>query len=102
MLTKFFKILFICVILGGLLYTGACVYSNFLQGEFALPQGVKAEYAVTIKNSGNVLYTKAYSTNGSDIILNGYWELTKGKYKYHDNVITLDQDIFGEIIIRRR
>ena len=105
MISRFFKLLVIGFLIIGVVYLGACVYANFIQsspGEYKLPPIDKAQYEVIINNTNNVLYTNTYGTNGTEVILQGYWEFIGNKYKYRDNQITLDKKVFGEIIIRRR
>lgn len=99
---SFFKIIIIIMLIVGILYAGACVYENWIKqepGEYKLPE---ATFEIRIRNTGNVLYTDIYDTQGSSIILRGYWEVIDEKYKFRDREIILDKKIFGEIIIRRR
>jgi hypothetical protein len=36
------------------------------------------------------------------VIMHGYWEVTKGKYKFHDATLSLNEAIFGNIEVRKR
>lgn len=103
--TKFFKLIVMVIIILGVVYCGSCVYANFIQGdtgEYKLPSEKQAEFEITIHNTRNVFYTDEYSQEGSRITCRGYWELLDGKYKYRDIELTLDKAIFGEITIRER
>lgn len=105
MLSRFFKIIIMIVVIVGVVYCGACIYANFIQsdtGEYKIPSEKQAEYEITIRNTRNVFFTDEYNQEGSKIICQGYWELVDGKYKFRDREITFDKAIFGEIIIRRR
>jgi len=106
MVTGFFKIFVIIMIVAGVLYAGTCVYGNFLQkspGDVEIPSVGKARYELKILNTNNMLYTDEISTHGSSLTLNGYWEHAKdNKYVYRDNQLILDQGVYGTIIIRRR
>lgn len=105
MITKIFRIAVIGVIIIGLIYTGTCVYANFLQsepGDYKLPKISQAQYEVTIVNTNNILYTDEYVVDGTKLVLRGYWELTGNKYQVKSRDIVLDQDIFGTIKIKRR
>lgn len=107
MISKLFKIVIICVLLGGLCYTGACVYANFFQedvetDDYTVPPVSKARYQIRIHNTGNVLYSNKVVGDGDKIGLYGYWELTEEKFEYRDSEIVLDREVFGKITVRRR
>lgn len=105
MISKVFRIAVIGIIIVGLLYTGTCVYANFIQSEpgtYKLPKITQAQYEVTIVNTNNILFTDEYTANGSAMVLHGYWELTGTKYKEFVHDIVLDQNIFGTINIKLR
>lgn len=102
---KFFGILIVGAIIVGVFYLGTCVYANFLQsqlGEYNLPSESKARYEVIIRNTSKAIYTNEYDIDGTKFTLHGYWELIDDKYHFRDMQITLDQNIFGTITIRRR
>ena len=89
----------------GVAYLGACIYANFIQrepGEYRVPSVTKAQYEITIHNTGKVLYADSYEYVGSEFILQGYWELIKSNFIFRDRQITLDESIFGEITVRSR
>ncbi len=105
LVTRFFKLIVMMIIIIGVCYLGACVFVNFIQtdiGEYKLPQVDQAQYVISIKNTGNVFFTNTYEIDGTKVILHGYWEMAKDEFKYRDRDITLDKKVFGEIIIGNR
>jgi len=71
------KIILIVVFIGLLAYLGSCVYATCLplRGDNGpqLPDVDKATYAVTITNTGNLLFTDKYDLKGDVYILHGFW-----------------------------
>ena len=89
----------------GLVYFVACVYGNIKamdRNPRDVPGVEEALYSVVIKNTGNTLFSNDAERQGSIVTLEGFWELGKGKYKYNEGTIPLDEDIFGPITVRRR
>jgi len=67
------------------------------------PAVSKAAWSVTIRNTGNVIYTNSYDHPTDAVyILHGYYEIKDGKYRQHKNDLTLDELYFGDIIIKKR
>ena len=67
------------------------------------PSISKAQWEVTINNTGNVLLTNEYGHPTDNLyILHGYYEIQGKKYKYRDVDLPLDEDYFGPIIVERR
>jgi len=110
MLSKFIKVIAIILMLGVLAYAGSCVYVNFFQNDSTvntveLPPVEQALYWVKIKSNGNLLFTdtlvlvQGNSSDNDVYILEGYWELVKGRYLYRLGKIRLDEAIFGEITV---
>lgn len=113
MLTRIIKLIVIVFLIGGVAYGGLCVYAN-IQGiaswsQPTIPDSSKASYSVKIKATNNTLLTNEVEIIGSDvgsriITLRGFWQMGDegSSFKYNKNDITLDESIFGEIVIRRR
>lgn len=85
------------------------IYANMTEGrpvDNSLPKPPaidKAQWEVTIKNTGNILYTNSYLHPSDNLyILNGYWEIDGKKYKQHKNDLTLDETYFGDILVKKR
>lgn len=91
--------------IGVIAYFGICAYANFTSNgreSTVLPEIDKAQYAVHIVNTGNLLFTNSYDDNGGIYVLHGFWESKGDKWQYSNTQLTLDSKIFGKIIIRRR
>ena len=92
----------------GVGYVGVCVYANVTQSEGVdLPDISEAGYSLIIKNTATVILTNDYEVFGGEVgnrhyQLSGYWELVDGDFKYREDSIVLSQEIFGEIILKRR
>ena len=112
MLSRIIKIGLICLILLGILYFGACVYDNFfgkhtLAGAVEMPDAIEAAYSLTIKNTGGLIFTSKYEEFGEKpgeriYVLHGYWELIGQEFRYHERDLIMNEQIFGEIILKRR
>jgi len=108
MLSRVIKIVVILGMLAGLAWGGVCVYANFFNkssevgGTQQLPGIEKAAYSVSIKNTHNLLLTDKYEQSGTVYTLHGYWEYTGSGFKYRDATLSLDEQVFGEIIVKRR
>lgn len=104
-ISRSMQVIVIILLIVGLAYVGACVYSNFIQGEpgeYKVPSINKAHYELVIHNTGVVLFTDDYETTPLGYSLNGYWELVDNKYRYRDSLLIIRPDIFGKITIRER
>ena len=100
-----FKGALLLVVVVGLVYFGACVYGNVQamdNNPMGIPSQDNAAYKITIYNTGNTLLSNDANRSGDVITLVGYWELTGTKYKFHKEALTLNEDIFGPINIKRR
>lgn len=98
----------VCLILA-VAYLGTCVYSNVVSPKSTTPKVPDVEvatYAITVENTGMLLFAKKYELSGAPgkrvIILTGYWEMVGQGFKYRDSMIVLDEKVFGTITIRRR
>lgn len=111
MLSKGIKLIILLMLIVMSVWFGTCVYGNF----FGKPSGSgidtpdidKAAYSIYIENTANVIYTNDFDQSGSIpgqrvYVVKGYWEIQGDDFKYRDNVIMLDERVFGKIQIRRR
>lgn len=99
------RIVGIIILLGVLLVLGTCYFQNCRKDTGpTLPPIDKAGWSVTIKATGEILFTNNYlkMSERSIYILHGYWEITKKKYVYRDIILPLDEAIFGPIEVKKR
>lgn len=99
------KIFVLGIAIIGLLYFGACVYGNVSalnSNPLHAPDANDAQYSISIKNTGNLLYSDSVSQDGDIITLDGFWTLIGQKWQHKDTIVVLDQSIFGPITVRVR
>jgi hypothetical protein len=105
---KFLAIVFIAV---AIIWGGISIYVNITEndnpaGVIKPPDITDAGYIITFKNTGQVIFTDdVVTTNeaGRDIhTVSGYYESNKGKFRFIDSNLVLDEYYFGDIIIQRR
>lgn len=82
-------------------YIGATIYSNLTYHPGQEIEPPDAEYSLTIENTGLTLYTNEYTQQGVKYELKGFWQLEVSKYRYYKETLTLEEDNFGPIKIRR-
>ena len=107
---KILRIILIVVFIGLIAYFGMCVYGNFIEpslSDIDLPDTSEAQYSLLVKNTATVILTNDYEVFGEDVgsrtyRLHGYWELIGNDFEYRDSDIVLSEQIFGEIILKRR
>lgn len=112
MLSSIIKIIILIAIVGVLaLVVGPCVYFNFLEKSEAsqpeMPKQDKATHSFYIENTGGLILASDYEQHGEKVgsrifILHGFWEMRGSKFKFVDGEVILDENIFGEITIKRR
>lgn len=101
------------VIIGGIavavFFLGLSLYANFVEDrpvDAGLPKPPsinQAAWQLTIRNTGNIIYTNSCEHPSDNIfILHGYYEIKDGKYRKHDNDLMLDKKYFGDIILKKR
>lgn len=97
------------VMVGLVAYSATCAYANFVapggssaEPVLKFPDVKTAQYVVTVKNTGNVLFTSSYELYGGVYVLHGYFELVGREYKYRNRDFILDQAIFGKVDIVKR
>lgn len=108
-MSKFLKntllVVLIILIVLGVIYTGITIWANFFisqPGKVKAPATNKAQYTVILEATGNTYYTDNFIKDGNIYYLQGFWELSDGKYRYHAKSIKLDEAIFGKITVRSR
>jgi hypothetical protein len=103
---RLIRIVFILMVIGLLVYAGACIYgnvkSNSGQPAVKLPDVSKAKYEVVVVNTGRLLLSNEVVRTGTTVKLTGYWELIGLKYVYRNRAIVLDEQSFGKINIGLR
>ena len=87
-----------------LVYLGACVYANFLAGDgtVKLPDVNKAQYAVQIQSTGQILLSDKVDHQGSVYTLYNYYEYNGKKFLYRKATLALDETYFGKIDVSKR
>ena len=102
------KVFLIIMIIGIIVYAGACVYANFIEPNMSkqeviqAPKVETASYEVIIVNTGTVYLSNQVSRVGSFVKMEGYWELVGTKYVSRNRTILLDENIFGKISVNMR
>lgn len=90
--------------LGLLAYLGGCVWANFFAGDgtVKLPDPQRAQYAVKITSTGQVLFSNKVQDRGQTVTMDGYYEHNGGKFVYRKTSLTLDEQYFGRVDVIRR
>ncbi len=107
---RILRIILIVVFIGLIAYFGMCVYGNFIEptlSDIDLPDTSEASHSLLIKNTATVILTNDYEVFGEEVgsrtyRLHGYWELIGNEFEYRDGNIVLAEQVFGEIILKRR
>lgn len=111
MLSTMLKIIALVLILIGVGWFGACLYSNFISepdtGLPEMPSAEDAAYGVHIENTGNLLLTNDYEVHGEKegsrvVVLHGFWQISGNNFKFASSDLILSESVFGKITIRRR
>lgn len=111
MLSGIIKVIVIIILLGGIGFVGLSVWSAACSGpntgQPEIPCKEDAAYSVYIKNTSGLLYTDDYEQRGLVIgsrifELHGFWEMRGKDFKFVDGDVVLDENIFGEIEIKKR
>lgn len=110
MVLNLIKIIALIVILVVVGYVGLSIWSGCIKqdsGQLDMPDEKEATHSVSIENTGGLLLTNDYEQHGQVVgsrvfILHGFWELRGKDFKYVAGDIVLDENIFGEIVIKRR
>ena len=61
-----------------------------------------AHYSFRIINTGRVIYANEYTKDGTVYILPTFWEQVKNKYVYRKFELTIDETIFGPVLVKVR
>lgn len=110
LLLKLLAIMLICL---AIFYFGLSLYANFTENPNnphpEPPPVEKAHYVVTIRNTGERIYTDSYNSEPSPnddsmkcLTLYEYWEVRDGRYMLFKHSLVIDEFYFGSIIIERR
>ena len=111
MLSTIIKIILLILLIAVIGFIGLSVWSNACArpnaGQIEMPDEEDAAYSVYIKNTGGLLYTNDYEQHGQVagkriFILHGFWEMRGRGFKFLDGDIVLDENIFGELVIKKR
>jgi hypothetical protein len=106
------KILGVAILLGILLFVGTCAWQNCRSPGVPqiknpeVPTIETAGYSVNVTVTGQVFYSDKVIVNtiptGDVVTMQGYWEVTKGEYIFHDIILSLNEQIFGKIEVKKR
>jgi len=105
------RVIMIIAFIAVLSYIGITVYGNFFNSgsdvNVQMPSGSQARYSLVVKNTATVILTNDYEEFGDEVgnrtyLLHGYWELVGSEFRYYDSDIVLSEQIFGEIVLKRR
>jgi len=110
MLSKIIKGFIVIMIFMFLVSCGAWCWHTFVPEDDGLPDMPKAgeaTHSFLIKNTGGLVLSSDFEIFGEEvgkrtIALNGFWEVRGNDFKFIDANIILDENNFGEIIIKRR
>lgn len=93
------------IVLGALWFCTS-IFANVFEVDYGMPDyppADKARYQVLLKTTGWVYLTNEYEQVDDGVYrLHGFYELDRRKWEWHDSVVTLDEQYFGDIIIERR
>lgn len=97
---------FVFLIIGVIVLYGAIVIYGNIQfanaNPYKVPDADKAAYSARIINTGLTFYSDDAIKQGKMLKMQGYWDLTDGKYRYLKTDLILDEDIFGPIRLTKR
>jgi len=112
MLSNIIKVaILIAIVLFLAVVVGPCVYYNFLEkpdtGRPEMPGIEDATHSFYIENTGGLILASDYEQHGQTVgarifILHGFWEMRGKDFKFMAGDIVLDENIFGEITVKRR
>lgn len=93
-----------------IIYLGISVYGNIVLNRAESSGGLpvypsisKAQYEITLTTTGQKLLAKEYEQPSEGVyVLDGYYSVNDGKWRWTDRTLSLDTFYFGEINIQRR
>jgi len=106
-----FRVIGLIIILGVLLVFGTCAWQNCrspndTKVSLEPPSIESACYSVNITVTHSIYYSDKVDIvkldNGDLVTMHGYWETTKGKYKFRDVILSLNEAVFGPIEVKKR
>ncbi len=93
-------------------WLGLSIFANATESDTVtglpkMPTNSKAEYAVLIKTTGEVLLTPAVDVtngpNGDELyILHGFYRVVDEKWRYMKTDFTMDEYYWGDLILSKR
>lgn len=107
---KIITIIILIMILLGIGYMGLSVWSS-CQGPNTstpdMPDSTEATHEFYIENTGGLIFASDFEQHGEKVgsrifNLHGFWEMRGKDFKFVQGDIILDENIFGEIIVKRR
>lgn len=104
------RIIVIILLVGALAYGGMCVYANMAprgKVDGNMPSTREAPYSLVIKNTATVILAKEYEVFGDTVgsrvyYLHGYWELAGTEFEHREATLVLNEQVFGQIDLKRR
>lgn len=97
----FQRILLIALVAGVVLILGTCVARNCTIKK-TLPDAPQTKYVVIVQVTGNRYFTDRLTDQNGIVTLYSYYEMTKGRYVFHEVELKLDRKYFGEIEVELR
>lgn len=111
MLSTIIKITILIALVLFIAWAGLCVYRNFIAksetGRPDMPCKEDATHSFYIENTGGLILASDYEQHGvmtgsRIFILHGFWEMRGSKFKFVEGDVILDENIFGEITVKKR
>jgi hypothetical protein len=109
MLRKAIQITLLVALLAGVGYIGLSVWANCTVFQEAatgttvdVPDASAAPYRVKLVKTGRTLFAAVHVQVGPVHTLSGYWEPTDDGYIHRDHTLTLDEQVFGAVLVTRR
>lgn len=95
------KILLLVLMIGGVSWIILSCGVNLWWNDKS-PDIPSAKYSILIENTGRYIFTDDLTTDDGVYELHGYYELSEGKYRWHDTTLKLDPKYFGDIEVNKR
>lgn len=111
MLSSLIKIIILILLVAVVGFVGLSIWSAACArpgtGQPEMPCKEDAAYSVYIKNTGGLILTNDYEQHGQVVgsrifVLHGFWEMRGKDFKFIASDVALDENIFGEIVVKKR
>jgi len=106
---KAIMIILLFLLISGVVYFGISIYANLVVfrevatgSTLEVPDAHEAGYIIKLVNTGRILYTDNYTKEGTVCTLHGYWELVEDEFVYREQTLTLDEKLFGAVLVSIR